>query len=192
MAEVAMAEATLQVFRGDREGGKAVEYRCRSFRGWSCSMLCTRFRRIRHPISPCAGIARRANADRARPKSMAVRGSPARRVWMLFLSIKPITIFPMKTFPVIKDLVTDVSWNFKVNQKDPAVSAAARCRVEDVSGRRGSRARISQVHRVFSLPGCLPCPARSRQRGAIWRTALLCAHGSLEMHPLDGVSRTKC
>ena len=27
MAEVSMAEATLQVFRGDREGGKAVDYR---------------------------------------------------------------------------------------------------------------------------------------------------------------------
>jgi succinate dehydrogenase / fumarate reductase iron-sulfur subunit len=30
---------------------------------------------------------------------------------------KPITIQPMKTFPVIKDLVTDVSWNFRVKKK---------------------------------------------------------------------------
>jgi len=27
---------------------------------------------------------------------------------------QPITVQPMKTFPLIKDLVTDVSWNFKV------------------------------------------------------------------------------
>src|SRR5216110_2243422 len=27
---------------------------------------------------------------------------------------KPITVEPMKSFPLIKDLVTDVSWNFRV------------------------------------------------------------------------------
>src|SRR5947208_7415194 len=27
---------------------------------------------------------------------------------------KPVTIEPIKAFPVIKDLVTDVSWNFQV------------------------------------------------------------------------------
>lgn len=30
---------------------------------------------------------------------------------------KPVTIEPMKTFPLIKDLVTDVSWNFRVKKK---------------------------------------------------------------------------
>src|SRR5262245_62718330 len=30
---------------------------------------------------------------------------------------KPVTIEPMKAFPVIKDLVTDVSWNFRVKKK---------------------------------------------------------------------------
>ncbi len=29
------------------------------------------------------------------------------------------TVYPMKAFPVIKDLVTDVSWNYKVNKKIP-------------------------------------------------------------------------
>src|SRR5947199_6018893 len=30
---------------------------------------------------------------------------------------KPVTIEPMKAFPVLKDLVTDVSWNFRVKRK---------------------------------------------------------------------------
>src|SRR5205823_7814754 len=30
---------------------------------------------------------------------------------------KPVTVEPMKAFPVIKDLVTDVSWNFRVKKK---------------------------------------------------------------------------
>ncbi len=32
---------------------------------------------------------------------------------------EPITVRPIKTFPVIKDLVTDVSWNYQVNKKIP-------------------------------------------------------------------------
>src|SRR5258708_39130786 len=35
---------------------------------------------------------------------------------------KPITVYPMKSFPVIKDLVTDVSWNYRVNKKIPPFS----------------------------------------------------------------------
>src|SRR5205823_12611006 len=30
---------------------------------------------------------------------------------------KPVTVEPMKAFPVLKDLVTDVSWNFRVKKK---------------------------------------------------------------------------
>ena len=30
---------------------------------------------------------------------------------------KPVTVQPMKAFPSIKDLVTDVSWNFRVKKK---------------------------------------------------------------------------
>ena len=30
---------------------------------------------------------------------------------------KPVTVEPMKTFPLMKDLLTDVSWNFRVKKK---------------------------------------------------------------------------
>ena len=30
---------------------------------------------------------------------------------------KPVTVQPMKAFPLIKDLLTDVSWNFRVKKK---------------------------------------------------------------------------
>ena len=29
---------------------------------------------------------------------------------------KPVTVEPMRSFPLIRDLVTDVSWNFKVKK----------------------------------------------------------------------------
>jgi succinate dehydrogenase / fumarate reductase iron-sulfur subunit len=30
---------------------------------------------------------------------------------------RPLTVAPMRTFPLIKDLVTDVSWNFRVKKR---------------------------------------------------------------------------
>jgi succinate dehydrogenase / fumarate reductase iron-sulfur subunit len=36
-----------------------------------------------------------------------------------YLTGEPITVRPIKSFPVVKDLVCDVSWNFEVNKKIP-------------------------------------------------------------------------
>ena len=42
-----------------------------------------------------------------------VHDAPERRC----RSISPVTVEPMRAFPHIKDLVTDVSWNFRVKKK---------------------------------------------------------------------------
>ena len=41
---------------------------------------------------------------------------------------QPVTIQPMKTFPQIKDLVTDVSWNFSVRSASGNSILASRTR----------------------------------------------------------------
>src|SRR5207244_9808975 len=40
------------------------------------------------------------------------------------LAAGPITVHPLKTFPLIKDLVTDVSRNYEVNKEIPPFTAA--------------------------------------------------------------------
>ena len=61
---------------------------------------------------------------------------------------KPITVYPMKTFPVIKDLVTDVTWNYKVNTKIPAFQP-----------RPGVKWKMEQrdVDRVQEFRKCIEC-----------------------------------
>ena len=39
-------------------------------------------------------------------------------------TVEPITVAPMKTFPVLRDLVTDVSFNFEMAKKVPAFKPA--------------------------------------------------------------------
>src|SRR5207253_9891028 len=61
---------------------------------------------------------------------------------------KPVTILPMKSFPVIKDLVTDVSWNYKVNKKSPGCTPKA-----------GTNWRMQQedIDRVQEFRKCIEC-----------------------------------
>jgi succinate dehydrogenase/fumarate reductase-like Fe-S protein len=61
---------------------------------------------------------------------------------------KPITVFPMKSFPILKDLVTDVSWNYKVNKKIPPFTP-----------RPGTDWKVYQedVDRVQEFRKCIEC-----------------------------------
>ncbi|MDH4225647.1 MAG: 2Fe-2S iron-sulfur cluster-binding protein, partial [Deltaproteobacteria bacterium] len=39
---------------------------------------------------------------------------------------RPVTVEPMRAFPVIRDLVTDVSWNYGVNKRIPPLKPRPR------------------------------------------------------------------
>ena len=75
-------------------------------------------------------------------------------------------------FPVIRDLVTDVDWNYEVNKRippfTPAPDAEWSIGQEDVDRIE----RVPQVHRVLPLPGRLPRPARPQHARALLRPAL--------------------
>jgi succinate dehydrogenase / fumarate reductase iron-sulfur subunit len=104
---------------------------------------------------------------------------------------EPITIFPMKSFPVIKDLVTDVSWNFKMNRKIPPFQAKS-----------GTNWKMYQrdLDRVQEFRKCIECflcqnvchvLREHEKREEFSGPRFFVRTAALEMHPLDGVSRTK-
>jgi hypothetical protein len=75
-----------------------------------------------------------------------------------------ITIAPLKAFPLIKDLVTDVSRNYEINKLIPPFTAAP----DD-----GKPWRIQQMDRVLPLPGHLPCHPHARSGRPLLRPTLL-------------------
>ena len=81
-----------------------------------------------------------------------------------FAEGETITVYPIKAFPVIKDLVTDVSWNYEVSKKIPPFTPAEDTEwimyQEDVERGTG----IPQMHRVFSLPERLSHTSRPQQK----------------------------
>jgi succinate dehydrogenase / fumarate reductase iron-sulfur subunit len=103
---------------------------------------------------------------------------------------KPITVNPMKTFPIIKDLVTDVSWNYEVNRKIPPFTP-----------RPGVEWKMQQsdLDRVQEFRKCIECflcqdvchVLRDHDKKARFGGPRFFVRvAGLEMHPLDGVSRT--
>jgi succinate dehydrogenase / fumarate reductase iron-sulfur subunit len=104
---------------------------------------------------------------------------------------KPITVSPMRSFPVIKDLVTDVSWNFKVNKKikpfTPKPDVKWKMHQEDVD-------RIQEFRKCIE---CFLCQnvchvlREHNQKESFGGPRFFVRIASLEMHPLDSASRVK-
>ena len=64
---------------------------------------------------------------------------------------EPITVEPMRAFPLIRDLVTDVSWNYEVNKTIEPFSPPADVSQEDW------RWQQEDIERVQEFRKCIEC-----------------------------------
>ena len=105
-----------------------------------------------------------------------------------------ITIRPLKTFPIIKDLVTDVSWNYEQNKK----IAPFKPRERDDDGNHRFMQR--DVDRIQEFRKCIECYLcqdvchvlrDNNKKGEFVGPRLMLRLASLEMHPLDTENRIK-
>jgi succinate dehydrogenase / fumarate reductase iron-sulfur subunit len=184
-----MAEAVFQVFRGNSDGGKTAEYRVPVAPGM---VVLDALHYIQGHLAADLGVRWNCKAGKCGSCSAEVNGRPRLTCKTRLDALpqdQPITIFPMKTFPVIKDLVTDVSWNYQVNKKIPPFHP-----------RPGVEWKMSQeeVDRVQEFRKCIECflcqdvchvlrEHEKQQHFAGPRFFVRLA--ALEMHPLDGGSR---
>jgi succinate dehydrogenase / fumarate reductase iron-sulfur subunit len=108
---------------------------------------------------------------------------------------QPITVEPMKAFPLIKDLVTDVSWNFRVKKKVKAF----RPRRPDAPDGTWRMAQ-QDVDRVMEFRKCIECflcqdvchVLREHRLHEQFVGPRYFVHvAALEMHPLDVEERTR-
>jgi succinate dehydrogenase / fumarate reductase, iron-sulfur subunit len=185
-----MAEAVLRIFRGTREGGAPVEYRVPIAPGM---VVLDALHHVQGYQAPDLAVRWNCKAGKCGSCSAEVNGRPRLTCKTRMDSLpqdQPITIFPMKSFPVIKDLVTDVSWNYKVNKKIPPFQPRA-----------GVEWKMYQrdVDRVQEFRKCIECFLCQnvchvlREHGkqeAFGGPRFFVRVAGLEMHPLDGVSRT--
>src|SRR3954471_3457212 len=112
-------EATLRIYRGDNEKGEMVDYKVPLAPGM---VVLDAVHAVQAMHSPDLAVRWNCKAGKCGSCSGEVNGKP--RLMCMdrmdkYPAGEPIVIRPMKTFPVMKDLVCDVSWNFEVNKKIP-------------------------------------------------------------------------
>ncbi len=112
-----MPTATLRIWRGDKDGGRFVEYRSEYEHGMVVLDL---VHKVQAEQANDLSVRWNCKAGKCGSCSAEVNGMP-RLMCMTRMDVlpvdQPITIEPMQAFPVLRDLVTDVRWNFAVKTK---------------------------------------------------------------------------
>jgi len=112
-----MSTATFQIWRGERGNGKFVEYSTAYEAGM---VVLDVVHKIQAAHANDMAVRWNCKAGKCGSCSAEINGKPRlmcmTRLNQLDLN-QPVTVEPMKTFPHVKDLVTDVSWNYEVKKK---------------------------------------------------------------------------
>ena len=112
-----MALVTFQIWRGDRESGGSQQYQTEVTEGM---VVLDAVHQIQAEKANDMAVRWNCKAGKCGSCSAEVNGNPRLMCMTRMSEIpidKPVTIEPMKSFPLMKDLVTDVSWNFEIKKK---------------------------------------------------------------------------
>ena len=148
-----------RVWRGDATGGELQDYTVQVNEG---EVVLDIIHRLQATQAGDLAVRWNCKAGKCGSCSAEINGRP-RLMCMTrmgtFAEDETVTVTPMRTFPVIRDLVTDVSYNYEKAAQVPAFTPpAARAdgdhRMQQVDVERC--AGVPQVHRVLPVPGHLP------------------------------------
>jgi succinate dehydrogenase / fumarate reductase iron-sulfur subunit len=184
-----MSVRTLQLWRGDAGGGALVDYEVEVETGMVVLDAVLEIQR-----SQARDLAVRWNCKAAKCGSCSaeVNGRPALMCKTRLDHLpedQPLTVEPLKAFPIIRDLVADVSWNYEVNQRIPPFTPKP-----DAEWLIGQE----DVDRMSEFRKCIECflcqdvchILRDHQlHSSYYGPRFLVRIASLEMHPLDALDR---
>ena len=147
-----MATVKFEVWRGNADGGEMQSYEVDVGPGY---VVLDAIHQIQADQAHDMAVRWNCKAGKCGSCSAEVNGSPRlmcmTRVDELPID-KPITVEPMRTFPVVKDLVTDVSWNYEVKR------SIAKFRPSAPNGADGTwRMEQYDIERPQEFRKCIEC-----------------------------------
>jgi succinate dehydrogenase / fumarate reductase iron-sulfur subunit len=187
-----MGQRTFKIWRGDKDGGEFVEYTTEITPGM---VVLDAIHQIQAEHAGDMAIRWNCKAGKCGSCSMEINGMPKLSCMTRMNSLPEegtITVQPIKTFPLIRDLVADVSWNYEQNKR----IAPFKPRERDADGEH--RMLQEDVDRVQEFRKCLECylcqnvchVLRDHDRkDAFIGPRFMIRLASLEMHPLDTADR---
>ena len=111
-----MASATFRIWRGDREQGRFRDYQTEVSVGM---VVLDAVHRIQADHATDLAVRWNCKAGKCGSCSAEINGKPRLMCMTRLDSLDlttPVSVEPMRAFPLIRDLVTDVSWNFRVKK----------------------------------------------------------------------------
>jgi succinate dehydrogenase / fumarate reductase iron-sulfur subunit len=189
-----MATRAFRVWRGDASGGDFRTYEVDVDEGM---VVLDVVHRIQATQAPDLAVRWNCKAGKCGSCSCEINGKPRLSCMTrmdIFEPNEEITIQPVKTFPVIKDLVTDVSWNYRQKKRIPPF----RPRPRDADG--NYRMMQDDVDRIQEFRKCIECylcqnvchvlrDRDGREENTFIGPRFMIRVASLEMHPLDTADR---
>ena len=186
--------ATFRVWRGGSEQpGKFVDYSTEVSEGM---VVLDAIHQIQATSAPDLAVRWNCKAGKCGSCSAEINGSPKLMCMTRLNSLDlmaPITVEPMRAFPLIKDLVTDVSWNFRVKKTITPFTP----RPADAPDGTW-RMRQQDVDRVQEFRKCIECflcqdvchiLRDHKMHDSFIGPRFITYAAALEMNPLDAADR---
>ena len=188
-----MSSATFKIWRGDANGGAFRDYKTEISEGM---VVLDAVHDIQAHQANDLACRWNCKAGKCGSCSAEINGMP-RLMCMTRMNAlpldQPVTVEPMKAFPLVKDLITDVSWNFRVKKRIKKFKPRAPD-APDGTWRMQQR----DIDRVQEFRKCIECylcqdvchVLRDHQKHHEFiGPRFLVYVAALEMHPLDTENR---
>ncbi|NKY85840.1 succinate dehydrogenase/fumarate reductase iron-sulfur subunit [Nocardia veterana] len=186
-------DAHFRVWRGDSDKGELQDYTVEVNEG---EVVLDIIHRLQATQAPDLAVRWNCKAGKCGSCSAEVNGRP-RLMCMTrmstFAADEIVTVTPMRTFPVIRDLVTDVSFNYEKAREIPSFTPPADLKPGEY------RMQQRDVERSQEFRKCIECflcqntchvvRDHEENKNAFAGPRYLMRVAELEMHPLDVADR---
>jgi succinate dehydrogenase / fumarate reductase, iron-sulfur subunit len=185
--------ASMQVWRGDESGGALQDFTVEVNEG---EVVLDIIHRLQQTEAPDLAVRWNCKAGKCGSCSAEINGRP-KLMCMTRMSIfaenEVVTVTPLRTFPVIRDLVTDVSFNYEKAREIPSFAPPKELQPGEY------RMQQQDVNRSQEFRKCIECflcqdtchviRDHEENKKSFAGPRYLMRIAELEMHPLDTLDR---
>jgi len=188
-----MAKRKFQIYIGNNENGELANFETEVKEGM---VVLDVIHKIQAEQANDLAVRWNCKAGKCGSCSMEINGKPKLSCMTRmneYAQDETITITPMKTFPIVKDLVTDVSWNYEQNKRIKPVKLDSESKTD-----KGYIMYQEDVERAQEFRKCIECYLCQNvchvlrdhdQKDKFVGPRFMIRLASLDMHPLDTVDR---
>ena len=187
-----MSKRNFKIYRGDDERGELVNYKCEVTEGM---VVLDVIHKIQSNQANDLACRWNCKAGKCGSCSVEINGKPKLACMTRmneFEEKQTVVITPLKAFPIIKDIVSDVSWNYKQNEKIIPFSPSEKDKEKDFVMMQKDVDRVQHFRKCIECYLCQNVCHVIRDNNTkenFVGPRFMARLASLEMHPYDRADR---